>query len=68
VPRGALFERGGLTGVFVAEDGRASFRMVNAAEAEGDSVEVLSGLSEGDRLVLSPPATLETGAMITEER
>jgi len=55
VPRGAVLERGGLTGIFIAEDGRASFRLVTAAAADGDSVEILTGLREGDRLVSRRP-------------
>lgn len=59
VPRSAVRERGGLTGVFVIENARAAFRLVTTAEASGDSLEVLSGLSEGETLILAPPATLE---------
>jgi len=65
VPRGALVHRGGMTGVFVEEGGRASFRLLEVAD-DGYSprVEVLAGLDAGARVVLDPPATLGGGAAI----
>lgn len=64
VPRAALVRRGGMVGVFVVDGSRASFRLVEAAEAAGDVVEVLSGLVPGDRVVLDPPSTLTEGAAV----
>lgn len=65
IPASALVRRGGLTGVFVDDGGRAAFRLVELAEAhDGESFEVLSGLTAGERIVLSPPATLTEGATI----
>jgi RND family efflux transporter MFP subunit len=64
VPRASLRERGGFTGVFVAEGGRAIFRLVTLSETASENPEVLSGLSDGDRVILDPPATLEVGAPV----
>jgi len=65
VPRAAVVERGGMRGVFVVEENRASFRLLVLAESADDlHVEVLSGLSTGDHVVLSPPATLTEGALV----
>ena len=65
VPRGALVKRGGMDGVFVVNDGVASFRLLQlAADGSGDAVEVLSGLRAGDRVVLDPPSTLTEGAAV----
>lgn len=65
VPRTALVRRGGMDGVFVVENGAASFRMVQLApDAAGDAVEVLSGIRAGDRVVLEPPSTLTEGAAV----
>jgi hypothetical protein len=58
VPRTALRTRGGLTGVFVVENGRSAFRLVTTADGPGDSVEVLSGLEPGDQLIVSAPPAL----------
>jgi multidrug efflux pump subunit AcrA (membrane-fusion protein) len=64
LPREAILARGGLTGVFVAEGDRATFRLITVADSPGSLVEVLSGLREGVRIILSPPATLEEGSPI----
>ncbi len=71
VPAGALVRRGGLTGVFVARDGRAAFRLVEIADASevraGAAIEVLSGLQGGEQVILAPPATLTEGARVQVE-
>jgi len=65
VPRAAVIGRGGMDGVFVVEAGRARFRMVQlAGSTTGEQVEVLSGLRAGERVVLTPPATLGEGAAV----
>jgi len=64
VPASAIVRRGGVTGVFVDQDGRANFRMVALAEDGADRPEVLSGLSPGESVVVNPPATLAIGARI----
>lgn len=64
VPRASLRGRGGFTGVFVAEGGRASFRLVTLDDEPSETPEVLSGLSDGDRVILDPPASLEVGSPV----
>jgi RND family efflux transporter MFP subunit len=65
VPRTALVRRGGMTGVFVADAGHAAFRLVELADSRGgDTLEVLSGLKAGDRVVVLPPSTLVEGAVL----
>lgn len=64
VPRASLRDRGGFTGVFVAEGGRATFRLITLSDLPSDNPEVLSGLSDGDRVILDPPASLEVGAPV----
>jgi RND family efflux transporter MFP subunit len=55
LPKGALLERGQLAGAFVvASDCTAHLRWLRIGEEREDSVRVLSGLREGDRVVLSP--------------
>ncbi len=52
VPVSALIERGQLTGVYVVgEDGIAHLRWVKAGRTSGGSVEILSGLHAGERVV-----------------
>jgi multidrug efflux system membrane fusion protein len=50
-PAGALVDRGQLTGVYVVDDQSvARFRLVTAGARRGDRIEILSGLSPGERL------------------
>ena len=106
LPRSALVERGGLNGVFVVQEGRATFRLVEVSDpttgnppsseavpggpkpgmppsggaapgcpepgalqsgappSNAAVLEVLSGLSGGEQVVLEPPATLTEGAPV----
>jgi RND family efflux transporter MFP subunit len=54
VPTAAVFERGGLTGVFVAKDGKAHLRWVAPGARDGGMVEIRAGVDPGDRVVLEP--------------
>jgi RND family efflux transporter MFP subunit len=67
VPATALFERGGLTGLFVVHDGPARLRWVAAGAREGGSVEIRAGIEAGERVVLDP-AGLANGAIVHEQR
>ena len=64
VPRTAVTERGQLQSVFVVEDGAARTRLVTLGAALGQTSEVLSGLSPGDRVVNPVPAGLEDGVRV----
>jgi RND family efflux transporter MFP subunit len=65
VPAAAVFERGGLTGLFVVSDGRARLRWVAAGARDGEAVEVRAGVEPGERVVLDP-AGLVDGAPVKE--
>ena len=54
IPADALFERGGLTGVFVVSDGKARLRWIAAGARDGDTVEIRAGLEAGERVVRKP--------------
>ena len=55
VPAAALVRRGELTAVYVVNDKGYSLRAVRLGSQQGtDSVEVLSGLLEGDTVALDP--------------
>jgi RND family efflux transporter MFP subunit len=64
VPRAALIERGQLISIFVAEEGRARTRLVTSGGRSSDSVEILSGLSAGEKVVFPIPADLADGARV----
>lgn len=66
-PASALVERGGLTGVFVVEGGRASLRWIEAGPRRGDEVEARAGLAPGDTVVVAP-GDLTDGAPVVAAR
>jgi RND family efflux transporter MFP subunit len=54
IPRSAVVEMAGLTGVYlVSGDGNAVFQMVQLGESRGDNVEAVTGLKTGDRVIVS---------------
>ncbi len=67
IPQAAVFARGGLDGVFVAEDGKARLRWVALGARAGETVEVRAGLEAGERCILDPSG-LADGAPIRETR
>lgn len=67
VPASALFERGGLVGLFVVSDGRARLRWVAAGARDGDRVEIRAGVEAGERVVLEP-AGLVDGTPVNARR
>jgi RND family efflux transporter MFP subunit len=64
VPKEALKTEGNATFVFVVKGNAAERRAVRIGGADGDRVEVVAGLASGDRVVISPPATLHDGSAI----
>jgi HlyD family secretion protein len=65
VPVGALFRQGVAWAAFVIENGRARLQTVKIGERNDRDGQVLSGLSEGQTLVVHPPDTLTDGARVT---
>ena len=65
VPRKAVVERGQLVGVFVVDDaGVARLRLVKTGKSYGENVEVLSGLSDGERIVVNGVANVKDGVKV----
>ena len=65
VPQAAIVRRGQLAFAFAIDgEGRARLRMVSTGQSSGDQVEVLSGLIDGDQVVLDPPVGLVDGRPI----
>ncbi len=57
VPAAAVIERGEVTGVYVIDPkGQASLRYVRPGHRFGDKLEILAGLSSGERIALDPNA------------
>lgn len=66
VPRSSITTSGALDRVYVVREGRARLRMVTLGEAQGDLVEIRSGLSDGERVIVAPPEALRDGARVQE--
>ncbi|MGE0864177.1 MAG: efflux RND transporter periplasmic adaptor subunit [Vicinamibacterales bacterium] len=65
VPAAAVVRRGQLTFAFVVDgDGAARLRMLSPGRDGQGRIEVLAGLQDGDRVVLSPPDSVEDGTPI----
>jgi RND family efflux transporter MFP subunit len=61
VPKSAVRTLDGRTVVFVVKQDRVERRAVRAGLEEGDQVEVLSGVSAGEQVVVEGPADLKDG-------
>jgi multidrug efflux pump subunit AcrA (membrane-fusion protein) len=59
VAKAAIKSDGGSTIVFVLKDDHVERRAVRAGLETGDQVEVLSGLTAGERIVVDPPPQLK---------
>ncbi len=52
VPKSAVVEKGELTGVYAVDNENIiSYRLIRTGKTYGDNVEVLSGLSDGDKII-----------------
>jgi hypothetical protein len=63
-PKTAVRQADGKSVVFVVRDDRVERRAVQVGNEDGDQVEVLSGLTSGDRIVVDAPPTLKDGDRI----
>jgi RND family efflux transporter MFP subunit len=64
-PADAIVRRGQLTLAFVAgADGIARLRSVRVGDAHDGRVEILAGLTAGERVIVAPPVTLTDGARV----
>jgi multidrug efflux pump subunit AcrA (membrane-fusion protein) len=65
IPQGAVIQRGQLLEVFVVDPkNTAHLRLVKTGKQYGERVEVLSGLREGERIVVEGVERLSDGSRI----
>jgi RND family efflux transporter MFP subunit len=65
IARAAVLERGQLQGVYViGQDDIARFRLIRTGAASHDAVEVLSGLTDGELIVVAGTERVTDGARI----
>jgi RND family efflux transporter MFP subunit len=67
VPKTAIRAEGNQSYAFVVVDGLVDRRAVKTGGADGERVEVLAGLSPGERVIVSPPPTLTSGARVAAQ-
>ncbi|HDQ03255.1 MAG TPA: HlyD family efflux transporter periplasmic adaptor subunit [Deltaproteobacteria bacterium] len=64
VPTSALFRLGNEWAVFTAERGKARRRIVEIGQRNGLAAEIVSGLMEGEKVVVYPDDTIKDGTRI----
>ena len=68
VPKAAITTEGNQTYAFVVSNtGVVDRRAVTTGGIDGDRLEILAGLNAGERIVVSPPATLTNGVRVSEQ-
>ena len=63
-PAGALFREGNTWKTFIHRNGRARLTAIEAGRSDGRLTQVLSGLKEGDKVLLHPPDTVKDGTRV----
>lgn len=65
VPSTALVWRGSQASIYIVNtNGQAELRLIRAGESSGDRISILSGVSDGERIITSPDTLLKSGMMI----
>lgn len=64
VPAGALFREGNAWKTFLFQGDKAKAVAVEVGKSDGRLTEVLSGLSQGDQVLLHPPDTVKDGSAV----
>ncbi|MFQ6098008.1 MAG: efflux RND transporter periplasmic adaptor subunit, partial [Armatimonadota bacterium] len=68
IPREAVTDQAGVKSVFTVDpEGRARLRLITLGRTFDGEVEVLSGLQDGDRIVVSPSDEVQDGSLIASE-
>jgi len=64
IPASAVTERGQLQSVVVADNGVAHTRLITTGQKNKDHVEVLSGLTAGEKVIFPIPSSLSDGVAV----
>jgi RND family efflux transporter MFP subunit len=64
IPFGSVVKDNNSSRVFVISDGKASFRNITTGISDGENVEVLSGLKDGDEIVTLGMNKLKEGTIV----
>jgi HlyD family secretion protein len=63
-PAGALFREGNTWKTFIYQNGRARLAAIEAGRSDGRLTQALSGLKQGDKVLLHPPDTVMDGTRV----
>jgi HlyD family secretion protein len=66
VPTSALFRTGEVWSVFAVRDGRAAQTTVQLGRRSAIEAELLSGLTDGDQIIVHPGDTVEDGVAVSQ--
>lgn len=67
IPRQAIVERGQLIGVYVVDESTiARLRLIKTGKPYGDRIEVIAGLSDGERIVIENVGAISDGTRISQ--
>lgn len=66
VPKTAVRTQDGVSILFIVKDERAERRAVKVGAEAGDQIEIVSGVTAGERVVVDAPPTLADGARVKE--
>jgi len=64
IPTNALFRSGKDWAVYVAQSGRAALRIVEIGQRNGLAAEIITGLQEGEKVIVHPDDTVKDGGKI----
>jgi RND family efflux transporter MFP subunit len=64
VPESAVLDRGQIRSVYVVEGDTARLRFVTLGEGRDDQRQVLSGLTVGEKIIVTPPPLLSDGTRV----
>ncbi len=64
VPQSAVLEHGQIQSVYVLKGETARLRLITLGERRGDQREVLSGLTAGEKIIVTPPPLLTDGSRV----
>ena len=68
VPKSAIVTNAGQDVVFVVKNDHVERVAIKVGGNDADRMEVLAGLSAGDRVVVSPPSTMANGVLVTVKK
>ena len=67
IPNSAVLRYAGVARVFIFKDGAVRSREITTGSAEGDQIEIISGLKQGEKVVISDVDRLADGTPVVGE-